>query len=76
MGLRIGEMISKVNSIPVQDKNQLYIALQKNSAHCKLEVFDNDGEIRFVQRALFEGDHHELGLLLIPDEKVHGNEAV
>lgn len=76
MGLRIGEMISKVNSIPVQDKNQLYKALQKNSAHCKLEVFDNDGEIRFVQRALFEGDHHELGLLLIPDEKVHGNEAV
>jgi hypothetical protein len=76
MGLRIGEMISKVNSIPVQDKIQLYKALQKNSAHCKLEVFDTHGEIRFVQRALFEGDHHELGLLLIPDEKVHGNEAV
>jgi hypothetical protein len=76
MGLKIGEMISKVNSIPVQDKNQLYKALQKNSAHCKLEVFDANGEIRFVQRALYEGDHHELGLLLIPDEKVHGNEAV
>ncbi|WP_400243300.1 PDZ domain-containing protein [Niallia sp. JL1B1071] len=76
MGLEIGEMISKVNSIPVQDKNQLYKALQKNSAHCKLEVFDANGEIRFVQRALYEGDHHELGLLLIPDENVHGNEAV
>lgn len=76
MGLKIGEMISKVNSIPVHDKIQLYKALQKNSAHCKLEVFDSYGEIRFVQRALFEGDHHELGLLLIPDEKVHGNEAV
>ncbi|WP_312092754.1 PDZ domain-containing protein [Niallia sp.] len=76
MELKIGEMISKVNSIPVQDKNQLYKALQKNSAHCKLEVFDAHGEIRFVQRALYEGDHHELGLLLIPDENVHGNEAV
>lgn len=76
MELEIGEMISKVNSIPVQDKNQLYKALQKNSAHCKLEVFDANGEIRFVQRALYEGDHHELGLLLIPDENVHGNEAV
>lgn len=76
MGLRIGETVSKVNSIPVQDKNQIYKALQRNSAHCKIEVFDENEEIRFVQRALYEGDHHELGLLLIPDEKIHGNEAV
>lgn len=76
MGLKIGETVTKVNSFPVQDKNQIYKALQRNSAHCKIEVFDDNGEIRFVQRALYEGDHHELGLLLIPDEKVHGNEAV
>lgn len=76
MELQVGEMISKVNSIPVQTKGQIYQALQKNSAHCKLEVYDINGEIRFVQRALFEGDHHELGLLVLPDNRVHGNEAV
>ncbi len=53
-----------------------YKALQKNRAYCKLEVFDVNGEIRFVQGALFEGDHHELGILTIEDKKKwNGNEA-
>lgn len=76
MGLKIGETVSKVNSIPVNNHSQLYKAIQRNSAHCKIEVLDVFGEVRFVQRALFEGDHHELGLLIIPDEIVTGNEAV
>ncbi|PKG22052.1 PDZ domain-containing protein [Niallia nealsonii] len=76
MGLKIGELITKVNSIPIHDEIELYKALQKNSAHCKIEVLDARGENRFVQRALYEGDHHELGLLLIQDHKQEGNAAV
>jgi hypothetical protein len=76
MNLKAGELITKVNNIPVQDKSKLYKALQHNSAHCKLDVLDIQGEVRFVQRALYEGDHHELGLLLIQEKTVEGNAAV
>lgn len=76
MGLQVGELIKKVNGIKVRDESSFYEALQKNRAHCKLEVFDVNGEVRFVQRALYEGDHHELGILFVQDERKWGSEAV
>ncbi|WHY85408.1 PDZ domain-containing protein [Neobacillus novalis] len=69
MGLQVGEIIAKANGVLVRDENTLYEALEKNRAHCKLDVLDKNGEIRFVQRALYEGDHHELGILFVPDER-------
>ncbi|WP_342780580.1 PDZ domain-containing protein [Bacillus rubiinfantis] len=69
MGLQVGEIIAKVNGTSIQDEHAFYEALQKNRAHCKLDVLDTNGEVRFVQRALFEGDHHELGLLFVHDER-------
>ena len=69
MGLKVGELIPKANGVVVRDENTLYEALQKNRAHCKLEVLDTNGEIRFVQRALYEGDHYELGILFVQDER-------
>ncbi|MBY0123430.1 PDZ domain-containing protein [Bacillus sp. S/N-304-OC-R1] len=76
MGLKVGELITKVNGLVVHDRTSFYEALLKNRAHCKLEVFDVNGQIRFAQRALYEGDHHELGILFIPDEIKNGSEAV
>ncbi|MEH7332849.1 PDZ domain-containing protein [Neobacillus drentensis] len=69
MGLQAGEIIAKVNGVLVLDEKVFYEALQKNRAHCKLDVLDTNGEIRFVQRVLFEGDHHELGILFVHDER-------
>ncbi|MBT2657295.1 PDZ domain-containing protein [Bacillus sp. ISL-18] len=69
MGLQVGEIISKTNGVIVRDEQTFYEALQKNRAHCKLEVFDTNGEIRFVQRALYEGDHHELGVLFVQGDR-------
>jgi S1-C subfamily serine protease len=69
MGLQVGEIVSKANGVLVRDEKVFYEALQKNRAHCKLEVLDTNGEIRFVQRALYEGDHHELGILFVQDER-------
>ncbi len=69
MGLQVGELISKVNGVKIRDEQIFYEALQKNRAHCKLEVLDINGEIRFVQRALYEGDHYELGILFVQDQK-------
>ncbi|MFS0783670.1 PDZ domain-containing protein [Bacillus sp. 1P06AnD] len=68
MALEVGELITKVNGTPVQTEHQLYEALQHNRAYCKLEVLDTNGQIRFVQRALFEGEHYELGILFLPEE--------
>jgi S1-C subfamily serine protease len=69
MALQVGELITKVNGAAVQNEKGFYESLQKNRAHCKLEVIDTNGEIRFVQRALYEGDHHELGILFVQEER-------
>jgi hypothetical protein len=69
MGLSIGEVVRKVNGIDVHNERSFYEALQKNRAYCKLEVYDTNQQVRFVQGALYEGDHHELGLLFVPEEK-------
>ncbi|MCA1055337.1 PDZ domain-containing protein [Rossellomorea aquimaris] len=63
LSLGIGEVILKVNGIEVRTEREFYEALQKNGAYCKLEVLDVNGENRFAQGALYEGDHHELGIL-------------
>lgn len=68
MALSVGEVIVKVNGTPVATEDEFYAALQQNRAFCKLEVLDESGEVRFAQTALFEGEHHELGLLFVRDE--------
>jgi hypothetical protein len=76
MALKTGELIYKCNGTRIQRKDDIYKALQKNGAYCKLDIIDTKGEIRFVQGALYEGDHHELGILTIDDRKKwDGNEA-
>ena len=72
MDLKVGELITKVNGMAVNDEQLFYEALQKNRAHCKLDVLDTKGEIRFEQRALYEGDQHELGILFIQDSRKSG----
>ena len=76
LNLQVGEMIMKVNGFSVKTVTEFYQGLQKNRAFCKLEVIDLNGEIRFEQRALYEGEHHELGILFVQDEKKWETEAV
>lgn len=76
MGLKVGETVLKVNGLQVNDEKGFYQALQKNAAHCKLEVIDINNENRFVQRALYKTDHHELGILFIKDEFKKNHQAV
>jgi hypothetical protein len=63
LSLQVGEIILKVNGAEVSTERGFYEALQKNGAYCKLEVLGTNGENRFEQGALYEGDHHELGIL-------------
>ncbi|MDX8360590.1 PDZ domain-containing protein [Cytobacillus sp. IB215316] len=76
MAIQVGEMITKVNGVTVRSVEEFYEAIQKNSAFCKLEVIDVNGQVRFTQRALYDGEHHELGILFVQDDKKWDNEAV
>jgi len=66
MGVAPGEVVVKVNGRTVSSESELYHAVQTNPAFCKLEVLDRRGEVRFVQRAVYEGTHHQLGIIAVP----------
>lgn len=68
LGIQPGEVLHKVNGRRVRTKEELHAALHINSAFCKLELFNNEGQLRFAQRARYEGEHHQLGVILAPDE--------
>lgn len=67
LGLLAGETILKVNGTLVHSKEQLHAALRQNPAFCKLEVQNHEGESKFVQRAIYAGEHHQLGAIVAPD---------
>ncbi len=65
MGIYPGEIITKVNDRRFENVEGFYFALQKNMAYCKLEVKDENGEIRFVKGAVHSDDYHNIGLLFL-----------
>lgn len=68
MKIETGEVIKKVNGIPIANKQELYDALQKQSAFVKLEIINLEGQIRFAQHSIYTGEHHQLGIILSPDD--------
>lgn len=69
MGLQPGEVIVKVNGHRVNQRNELYQALVTNQTFCKLEVINLAGELKFAQSSLYAEDHHQLGIVLAPDQQ-------
>ncbi len=69
MGIQTGDVILKVNGVEISESEELYPALQVNSAFCKMEVRNVEGHIKYLQRAVYQGEHHQLGLVLAPDEQ-------
>jgi len=70
LGITRGEIIVKANGFTVHSKEELHAALRTNTAFCKLEVLNLEGQNKFMHRALFDGEHHLLGVILVPDERV------
>jgi len=70
LGLQAGEIIKKANGSVVRNKEDLHAALQQQSAFCKLEVANREGHVKFLQRARYEGEHYQLGLIIAPDDDV------
>jgi hypothetical protein len=54
--------------VPVNTPFDLHFAINQNPAFVKLEVMDDQGEIRFVGKPRYTGEHHNLGLILVPDD--------
>ncbi|WP_338540785.1 PDZ domain-containing protein [Paenibacillus tundrae] len=67
LGIEAGETIYKANGVMVHSPEELHRALRMNSAFCKLEVRNHQGESKFMQRAIYEGEHHQLGIIMAPD---------
>ncbi|WP_229683059.1 PDZ domain-containing protein [Virgibacillus oceani] len=63
LNILVGETIIKVNGIKINAVSEFYQALQASKASFKLELLDDSGEVRFLQSALYQGDHHELGII-------------
>lgn len=76
MDLQPGEIIAKVNGIAPETVRDFYTALQHQGAFCKMEVIDVNGELRLAQRAVYAGDHHELGILFVRQDGDRSTEAV
>jgi len=70
LGIEPGHVLRRVNGQHVQDRAELHAAMRLNAAFTKLEVLNHAGESRFLQRALFANEHHQLGIVLCPDEHV------
>lgn len=63
LGILVGETIYRVNGQHISTVNDFYEALQQSGAYFRLEVLDDRDEIRFVQSAFYDNDHHELGIV-------------
>ncbi|MDN4594383.1 PDZ domain-containing protein [Polycladomyces subterraneus] len=66
MGIRPGERITRMNGVHIRTMDDIRLAMQKSPAYCKLEVVDELGETRMVQRAIYEGDPSDLGVIPSP----------
>lgn len=67
LGIVVGETIARVNGKEVNSVSEFYYALQKSGAFFKIDILDRHGEVRFVQSAFYEGDHHELGIIFVEE---------
>ncbi|MCF6138719.1 PDZ domain-containing protein [Pseudalkalibacillus berkeleyi] len=76
MNVSIGERIVKVNGRTLDRVEDFYGAVQSNAQFCKMEVLNENGDVRFVQRSLYENEHHELGLLFAQPEKAKRRKVV
>lgn len=70
LGIVPGETLLKVNGVTLRTKEQLHSSLRMNPAFCKLEVQNLAGESKYLQRAIYAGDHHQLGVILAPGQDV------
>lgn len=68
LGIKVGEQVVQVNGVRVSNRVELHDAFNRVPAYCKLEVLNLEGNSKFMQRPIFEGEHYQLGLIFAPDD--------
>ncbi|MGM8366077.1 PDZ domain-containing protein [Virgibacillus sp. W0181] len=63
LGILVGETIVRVNGKKISRSFEFYEALQASGAFFKLDILDDNGEIRFLQSPFYEGEHYKLGII-------------
>ena len=66
MGLRPGDIVVTCNDTPVHNHRELYAALQRSAAYCRLRVRTVTGDMKLVESSLHAGDPHEVGIVTFP----------
>ncbi|EXJ23580.1 Cell division topological determinant MinJ [Alkalibacterium sp. AK22] len=65
MGIEIGDTLIESNQVTLYSANDFTESLFSSKSYCKLKVRRIDGELIMVERALYEDDPHDLGLILL-----------
>lgn len=68
LGILAGELVYKVNGVKVNNQDDLHTAFRESPAFYKLEIINLEGQVKFLQRAVFAGDHYQLGMIFAPNE--------
>lgn len=68
MDIEVGDVIVKVNGVTVSHQNDIYPLLQRQTAFCKMEVLNKEGNIKYLHRSIYEGEPHGLGVVPAPDQ--------
>ncbi len=69
LGIKSAETVFKANGVQVHSSQSLHEALRLSPAFCKLEILNRDGESKFLQRAIYAGEHHQLGMIFVPQDE-------
>ncbi|MET3682960.1 hypothetical protein ABID56_001050 [Alkalibacillus flavidus] len=67
LDVQIGEKIERVHDVPVRNEYEFFDVMSENRAYCKLNVRDLNGETKFVQRSIYEGEDHQLGFIFVKE---------
>lgn len=65
MNLVVGDTIIECNNDPIENENDFYQALSKNSVYCHLKVKGVDGELRLTETAIYADSPHEIGVVIL-----------
>jgi hypothetical protein len=69
LGIEREDVILRINGKDISRNEDVYAALALHPQYCKMEVSNSLGHVKYLQRSIYQADHHQLGLILAPDEQ-------
>ena len=67
MGLKVGDVILKVNHRIINNETEFYEALQAHPTYCRLKIRNQNRRLELAGTAIFMSSPHEIGVILDRD---------